>query len=136
MIHQAIGRASSASVKAITREGQKRRYGPALVPLPVSGPAARRPLSTVLKTIVVHLVEGTVMSTVLPATVPDPSHLAAAGFLAGTRELTASAYRRDLRCFWQWCADRDLAPLAAKRQHIELYLRDLEHRGYAPATIS
>jgi integrase/recombinase XerD len=52
------------------------------------------------------------------------------------REPTASAYRRDLRCFWQWCADRGLAPLAAKRPHIELYLRDLERRGYAPATIS
>jgi site-specific recombinase XerD len=75
------------------------------------------------------------MSTVLPATVADPSHLAVAGFLARYREPTASAYRRDLRCFWQWCADRDLAPLAAKRPHIELYLRDLERRGYAPATI-
>ena len=49
---------------------------------------------------------------------------------------TARVYCRDLRCFWQWCADRDLAPLAAKRPHIELYHRDLERRGYAPATIS
>ncbi len=47
-----------------------------------------------------------------------------------------SAYRLDLRCFWQWCADRDLAPLHAKRPHVELYLRHLEERGYAPATIS
>jgi site-specific recombinase XerD len=69
------------------------------------------------------------MSTLLPAAVLDPSDLAVADFLARYRELTASAYRRDLRCFWQWCADRDLAPLAAKRPHIELYLRDLEHRG-------
>ena len=76
------------------------------------------------------------MSTVLPATVADPSHLAVAGFLARYREPTASAYRRDLRCFWQWCADRDLSPLTVKRPHIELYLRDLEPRGYAAATIS
>src|SRR5450759_3756276 len=55
------------------------------------------------------------MSTVLPATFPDRSHLAVAGFLARYREPTAGAYRRDLRCFWQWCADRDLSPLAAKR---------------------
>jgi integrase/recombinase XerD len=91
---------------------------------------------TVLQTIVVRLVEGTVMPTVLPAPVADPSHLAVAGFLARYREPTASAYRRDLRCFWLWCADRDLSPLAAKRPHIELYLRDREQRGYAPATIS
>ena len=76
------------------------------------------------------------MSTVLPATFPDRSHLAVAGFLARYREPTAGAYRRDLRCFWQWCADRDLSPLAAKRPHFELYLRDLERRGYATATIS
>jgi site-specific recombinase XerD len=67
---------------------------------------------------------------------PDPSHLAVAGFLARYREPTASAYRRDLRRFWQWCTDRDLAPLAAKWPHIELSLRDLERRGYAPATIN
>jgi site-specific recombinase XerD len=76
------------------------------------------------------------MSTCLAAVEHDPSDLAVAGFLARYREPTATAYRRDLRCFWQWCADRDLAPLAAKRPHIELYLRDLERRGYAPATIS
>jgi integrase/recombinase XerD len=76
------------------------------------------------------------MPTYLPAVVHDPSDLAVAGFLARYREPTVSAYRRDLRCFWQWCADRDLAPLAAKRPHFELYLRDLERRGYAPATIS
>ena len=29
-----------------------------------------------------------------------------------------------------------MAPLAVKRPHIELYLRDLERLGYAPATIS
>ena len=76
------------------------------------------------------------MPTYLPAVAHDPSDLAVAGFLARYREPTVSAYRRDLRCFWQWCADRDLAPLAAKRPHFELYLRDLERRGYAPATIS
>lgn len=51
-------------------------------------------------------------------------------------EPTTSAYRQDLRCFWQWCADHQLVPLAAKRPHLELYLRDLEQRGYAPATVS
>jgi len=76
------------------------------------------------------------MSTGLPAAFLDSSDFAAAGFLARYREPTASAYRRDLRCFWQWCADHQLQPLAVRRPHLELYLRDLEARGYAPATVS
>jgi len=68
----------------------------------------------------------------LPAALLDASDLAAAGFLARYREPTSSAYRQDLRCFWQWCADHQLVPLAAKRPHLELYLRDLEQRvGHA-----
>jgi len=72
----------------------------------------------------------------LPAALFDASDFAAAGFPPRYREPTTSAYRRDLRCFWQWCADHQLAPLAAKRPHLELYLRDLEQREYAPATVS
>ena len=66
----------------------------------------------------------------------DPSSLAAAGFLSRYREPTVSAYRNDLRCFWTWCADHDLTPLQARRSHLELYLRDLQDRGYAAATVS
>ena len=66
----------------------------------------------------------------------DPSSLAAAGFLARYRESTVSAYRNDLRCYWAWCAEHDLQPLQAQRAHLELYLRDLHAKGYAPATIS
>ncbi len=76
------------------------------------------------------------MPTDLPMPTHDLSELAAVSFLARYREPTVSAYRRDLHSFWQWCADRDLAPLQARRPHIELYLRHLEARGYAPATIS
>jgi len=72
----------------------------------------------------------------LPTSLFDASDLAAAGFLARYREPTTGAYRQDLRCFWQWCADHQLAPLTAKRPHLKLYLRDLEQRGYAPATVS
>ena len=43
------------------------------------------------------------MPPCFPAVEHDPSDLAVAGFLARYREPTASAYRRDLRCFWQWC---------------------------------
>lgn len=66
----------------------------------------------------------------------DPSSLAAAGFLARYREPIASAYRNDLRCYWAWCAQHDLQPLHAQRAHLELYLRGLRGKGYAPATIS
>src|SRR5664280_1485399 len=72
----------------------------------------------------------------LPVTRMEPSDVAVAGFLARYREPTLSAYRRDLRCFWQWCADHQVEPLAVRRPHLELYLRELEQRGYAPATVS
>lgn len=74
------------------------------------------------------------MTTVSTATA-HVTHLAVAGFLARYREPTLSAYRRDLQCFWAWCLERDLSPLSARRPHLELYLRDLERRGYAPATV-
>lgn len=76
------------------------------------------------------------MSAALPVTVIEPSEIAVAGFLARYREPTLSAYRRDLLCFWQWCADHQLPPLAVRRPHLELYLRDLQARGNAPATVS
>jgi site-specific recombinase XerD len=76
------------------------------------------------------------MSTALPVTVIEPSEIAVAGFLARYRQPTRSAYSRDLLCFWQRCADHQLPPLAVRRPHLELYLRDLEARGYAPATVS
>ena len=72
-----------------------------------------------------------------PHPVPtDPSSLAAAGFLARYREPTVGAYRNDLRCYWAWCDQHELQPLQAGRGHLELYLRDLQAKGYAAATIS
>jgi len=76
------------------------------------------------------------MAATLPVTRMEPSDVAVAGFLARYREPTLSAYRRDLRCFWQWCADHQVEPLAVRRPHLELYLRELEQRGCAPATVS
>jgi len=76
------------------------------------------------------------MAATLPVTRMEPSDVAVAGFLARYREPTLSAYCRDLRCFWQWCADHQVEPLAVRRPHLELYLRELEQRGYAPATVS
>jgi site-specific recombinase XerD len=75
-------------------------------------------------------------TSALPAACTNPFDFAVAGFLARYHEPTLSAYRRDLRCFWQWCADHQVEPLAVRRPHLELYLRELEQRGHAPATVS
>lgn len=56
----------------------------------------------------------------------DPLELAIAGFLAGYRGNTFRSYRTDLKTYLDWCAQHDLAPLDAKRPHIELYLRHCE----------
>jgi site-specific recombinase XerD len=65
----------------------------------------------------------------------DPTQLAASSSLARYRGDTLRAYTQDLRIFSGWCADRDLEPLRAQRPHLELYLRWLEQRGLAPATL-
>jgi len=53
----------------------------------------------------------------------DQLRLAVAAYLArftgSSREHTES----DLRCYLSWCAQRDLDPLAARRPHLELYIR-------------
>ena len=72
----------------------------------------------------------------LPATAfADPASYAAASFLSRYRGATLRAYKQDLRAFFSWCADRDLPPLAAERPHLELYVRWMEQRAYAPSTI-
>ena len=42
-----------------------------------------------------------------------------ARFTGSSREHT----EYDLRCYLSWCAQRDLDPLAARRPHLELYIR-------------
>ena len=63
--------------------------------------------------------------------------LAVDAFLAryegDSRRHTAS----DLRVFLDWCTRHELAPLAARRPHIELYLRWMQEiRRYKPSTVS
>lgn len=48
----------------------------------------------------------------------DDAQLAAAAFLARYSGRTLDAYRHDLRGFFQWAADNNLAVLAATRPHI------------------
>ena len=73
----------------------------------------------------------------LPETelVIDEAQLAAIAFLARYSGRTLDAYRDDLRGFFQWAADNELAVLAATRPHIELYRSWMEARGLAASTI-
>jgi integrase/recombinase XerD len=60
---------------------------------------------------------------------------AVAGFLAGYSGRTREAYTLDLRMFYRWCDEHRLELLQVTRTHIELYARELEELGRAPATI-
>jgi hypothetical protein len=63
-----------------------------------------------------------------PATV---AHLSR--YRGTSREHTES----DLRVFFGWCQDRQLAPLDAQRNDLELYLRWMQDvRRFKPATAS
>ena len=65
----------------------------------------------------------------------DEGQLAAVAFLARYGGRTLESYRSDLRQFFQWCQDVDVAPLAATRTHIELYRAWMDERGLAPSTV-
>ncbi len=69
------------------------------------------------------------------STGPTVTDYALASFLARYRGSTLRAYKQDLLAFLRWCATRQLEPLQAKRPHLELYLRWMEHEELAPATI-
>jgi integrase/recombinase XerD len=56
-----------------------------------------------------------------------------ARFRGSSRDHTES----DLRCYLAWCAERSLDPLAARRPHLELYIRWMhEVRRFKPSTVS
>lgn len=66
----------------------------------------------------------------------DPPLLAAAGFLAGYTDTTRAGYTIDLRGWWRFCELNGLDIFAARRPHLELYIRSLEAHGYARSTIA
>ncbi len=50
---------------------------------------------------------------------------------------TRQAYATQLRLWFSWCRHHRLDPLTdIRRPHVELYARDLEARGLAPATVA
>jgi integrase/recombinase XerD len=65
----------------------------------------------------------------------DEAQLAVVAFLARYSGRTLDAYRHDLRMYFQWALDNDLAVLAATRAHVELYRCSMEGRGLAASTI-
>jgi hypothetical protein len=66
----------------------------------------------------------------------DVTRLALASFLARYREPTLTAYKQDLAAFLGWCDPYDAQVLRVTRGQLEMYVRHLEQRGYAAATIA
>ncbi len=64
----------------------------------------------------------------------EVTHRALFSFLARYRGDTLRAYQQDLKAYLTWC-QHELQPLQAQRPHLELYLRWMEGRNYAAATI-
>ncbi len=63
--------------------------------------------------------------------------LAVAAYLARFKGSTRYHTESDLRCYLVWCAARSLDPLAARRPHLELYVRWMqETRRFKPSTVS
>jgi integrase/recombinase XerD len=72
-----------------------------------------------------------------PAIDADPLRLASAAYLARFKGSSRDHASSDLRCFLTWCAERRLDPLAARRPHVELYVRWMQEvRRFKPSTVS
>lgn len=70
-----------------------------------------------------------------PAT--DQLDRAVAAYLTRFTGSSREHARSDLRCFLTWCADHHLHPLAARRPHLELYIRWMQEiRHFKPSTVS
>jgi integrase/recombinase XerD len=71
------------------------------------------------------------------APLTDRLRLAVAAYLARFNGSSREHTESDLRCYLAWCAERGLDPLAARRPHLELYLRWMQEiRRFKPSTVS
>jgi integrase/recombinase XerD len=69
--------------------------------------------------------------------VAEPLRLAVAAYLARFKGSSREHTESDLRCYLAWCAERGLDPLAARRPHLELYIRWMQEiRRFKPSTVS
>jgi site-specific recombinase XerD len=67
----------------------------------------------------------------------DQLRLAVAAYLARFKGSSRDHTESDLRRFLSWCAERGLDPLAARRPHLDLYIRRMQEvRRFKPSTVS
>jgi integrase/recombinase XerD len=67
----------------------------------------------------------------------DRLRLAVAAYLARFTDISRNRTESDLRCYLTWRAERGLDPLAARRPHLELYIRWMQEiRWFKPSTVS
>jgi hypothetical protein len=67
----------------------------------------------------------------------DRLRLPVAAYLARFKGTSREHTESDLRCYLAWCAERGLDPLAARRPHLELYIRWMQEiRRFKPSTVS
>jgi integrase/recombinase XerD len=67
----------------------------------------------------------------------DQLRLAVAAYLARYKGTSREHTESDLRCYLAWCAEHGLDPLAARRPHLELYIRWMQEiRRFKPSTVS
>jgi integrase/recombinase XerD len=72
-----------------------------------------------------------------PVPFTDQLRLAVAAYLARFKGSSRDHTESDMRCFLGWCAERGLDPLAARRPHLELYIRWMQEiRRFKPSTVS
>ena len=72
-----------------------------------------------------------------PEPFTDQLRLAVAAYLARFKGSSREHTESDLRCHLAWCAERGLDPLAARRPHLELYIRWMQEvRRFKPSTVS
>jgi len=79
--------------------------------------------------------------TSVPSDYPEPFtgqlRVAVAAYLARFTGSSRTHTASDLRCYLSWCTGRSLDPLAARRPHLELYIRWMqETRHFKPSTVS
>jgi hypothetical protein len=73
----------------------------------------------------------------LPEPFTDRLRLAVAAYLARFKGSPRAHTESDLRCYLARCAERGLDPLAARRPHLELYIRWMQEiRRFKPSTVS
>ena len=72
-----------------------------------------------------------------PVPFTDELRLAVAAYLARFKGSSREHTQSDLRCYLSWCTERGLDPLAARRPHLELYIRWMQEiRRFKPSTVS